>query len=184
MFERSIAGLKALNQLGYGKAGSALILNLVYNPQGATLPPAQSELEHQYKHQLYHTFGIEFNLLFVLANMPIQRFGSMLHSRGEFAPYMQTLKQAHQTANLASVMCRQQLSVDWQGNLYDCDFNQMLEMPAQISERPHLRDLLIHNPASSNITVADHCYGCTAGQGSSCSGAHSSNEPESIIARA
>ncbi len=186
VFERSIDGLQKLNRLGYGKTGSGLTLNLVYNPQGASLPPGQQALEQTYKQQLKQDFDIEFNQLFVLANMPIQRFGSMLHSKGEFEPYINLLKQAHQDENLESVMCRRQLSVDWQGYLYDCDFNQMLDMPANtgLQERPHLRDLLIHDAAGEAIAIADHCYGCTAGQGSSCGGAHSTAEDQSLIARA
>ena len=186
VFERSILGLQRLNQLGYGMPDSKLTLNLVYNPQGATLPPGQRELELQYKRQLKQDFGVEFNQLFVLANMPIQRFGSTLHSKGEFKPYIDLLKQAHQPDNLESVMCRHQLSIDWQGYLYDCDFNQMLAMPAKTGgqERPHLRDLLIHAAAGEDIAIGDHCFGCTAGQGSSCGGAHSKTDDESLIARA
>ena len=173
VFERSITGLRALNALGYGKAGAGLVLNLVYNPQGASLPPPQGPLEADYKRELAAHFGIVFDQLFALTNMPIQRFGSTLVSKGTFHDYMRLLKGAYQAHNLDTVMCRSQISVDWQGDLYDCDFNQMLGLPAQLggSARAHLRDLLTLRVDDSPIRVADHCYGCTAGQGSSCGGA-------------
>jgi len=169
VFERSIAGLQQLNALGYGEAGGALVLNLVYNPQGPVLPPPQGALEADYRRELAAHFGIRFNHLFVLANMPIQRFGSTLVSQGRFASYMKLLRSAHQAGNLDAVMCRSTLSVDHQGDLYDCDFNQMLGLRAQVGrlQRPHLRDLLMHEVDGEAIAVADHCYGCTAGQGSS-----------------
>ena len=173
VFERSIAGLRALNALGYGQSGTARVLNLVYNPQGAVLPPPQGPLEADYKRELATHFGIVFNHLFALTNMPIQRFGSTLVSKGSFDSYLQLLKGAYQAHNLATVMCRSQISVDWQGDLYDCDFNQMLGLRARIGgqARPHLRELLTHAAAGTPIRVADHCYGCTAGQGGSCGGA-------------
>ena len=173
VFARSIAGLQALNALGYGQDGSGLLLNLVYNPQGAVLPPPQAGLQADYQRELFQHFGIRFNQLFVLANMPIQRFGSTLVSQGTFAGYLQLLRGAYQPHNLATVMCRTMISVDWQGDLYDCDFNQMLGLPARLagSPRPHLRDLLAQDAAGEAIRTADHCYGCTAGQGSSCGGA-------------
>ena len=176
VFDKSIAALQALNQLGYGRAGSGLTLSLVYNPQGPSLPPNQQKLEADYKRELMEHFGIEFNALYVLANMPIQRFGSMLISKGQFADYMALLKDNYSAGNLDAVMCRTLVSVDWQGYLYDCDFNQMLALPmrigkAGITARPHLRDLLGVDVAGLPITIADHCYGCTAGQGSSCGGA-------------
>ncbi|MDO8300454.1 arsenosugar biosynthesis radical SAM (seleno)protein ArsS [Lacisediminimonas sp.] len=173
VFGRSIAALRALNALGYGQAGSALSLGLVYNPQGPSLPPGQQALEADYKRELAEQFGIEFTQLYVLANMPIQRFGSMLVSKGEFASYMKLLKDNFRAVNLDSVMCRTMISVDWEGYLYDCDFNQMLHMPARLGQhpRPHLRDLLAQPVEGLPIAIADHCYGCTAGQGSSCGGA-------------
>ena len=173
VFDTSVRSLQVLNRLGYGQAGSGLELTLVYNPQGAVLPPAQQGLEIDYRRHLGERYGISFNHLYVITNMPIQRFGSMLISKGQFEHYMNLLKNAYQPANLASVMCRNLLSVDWRGYVYDCDFNQMLGLPLAYKgrQRTHLRDLigidLTHNP----ITVADHCYGCTAGQGSSCGGA-------------
>ena len=173
VFERSIAGLRALNARGYGQLGTGLVLNLVYNPQGAVLPPPQGPLEADYKRELGAHFGIVFNQLFALTNMPIQRFGSTLVSKGGFQGYLQLLKGAYQPANLATVMCRSLVSVDYQGDLYDCDFNQMLGLRASVggAARPHVRDLLTAEAAGSTIRVADHCYGCTAGQGSSCGGA-------------
>ncbi|MGM0564145.1 MAG: arsenosugar biosynthesis radical SAM (seleno)protein ArsS [Pseudomonadota bacterium] len=175
VFEGSIEALKRLNALGYGQPGSDLVLNLVYNPQGASLPPEQGALEADYKRELREHFGIEFNQLFTITNMPIKRFGSMLRATHQFDAYMDLLKSNHSAANLPHVMCRSQVSVDWQGYLYDCDFNQMLElpMPSQgFSEgRPHLRDLLTSDAVGQPIVVADHCYGCTAGSGSSCGGA-------------
>ncbi len=188
VFERSIAGLQALNALDYGLPGSGLVLNLVYNPQGASLPPPQGPLQADYKRELLQHFGIHFNELFALTNMPIQRFGSTLVSKGQFAGYMQLLRGAYQADNLATVMCRSLLSVDWQGHLYDCDFNQMLGLPARLGAKPraHLRDLLSHDAAGTPIRVADHCYGCTAGQGSSCGGAlaaapQAAGEPAAVL---
>jgi radical SAM/Cys-rich protein len=173
VFERSIAGLRQLNALGYGDPAGSRVLNLVYNPQGPSLPPAQGPLEADYKRELLLHFGIRFNHLFALANMPIQRFGSTLVSKGSFGAYMKLLRDAHRAENLDTVMCRSLISVDWQGDLYDCDFNQMLGLRARLAglPRPHLRDLLRHDPAGESIRVADHCHGCTAGQGSSCGGA-------------
>ncbi|MGL4574740.1 MAG: arsenosugar biosynthesis radical SAM (seleno)protein ArsS [Burkholderiaceae bacterium] len=173
VFDKSIRGLQRLNALGYGKPGSTLVLNLVYNPLGPVLPPAQDKLQADYKRLLADNFGIEFNQLFVLANMPIARFGSMLVSKGQFNGYMKLLQESHQDANLEGVMCRSTISVDWQGHLYDCDFNQMLGLPLRMKGKPrmHLRDLLATSTDGARITVADHCYGCTAGQGSSCGGA-------------
>ena len=174
VFARSIDGLRRLNRLGYGDPGSTLEIHLVFNPQGPVLPPPQHDLEAEYRRRLGERHGVRFNRLFVLANMPIGRFGSMLVSRCEFEPYMTTLRAAHQEANLATVMCRSLVSVDWQGYVYDCDFNQMLGLglshPA-VSGRVHLSDLIGRDLAANPIAVRDHCYGCTAGQGSSCGGA-------------
>ena len=173
VFDRSISGLKALNKLGYGKEGSGLELNLVYNPTGPYLPPSQTELEADYKQQLFDQHGIVFTRLLTLANMPIQRFGSALISKGQFNEYMLLLQKSHQDSNLETVMCRNLVSVDWRGFLYDCDFNQMLNLPMQLSSAatPHLRDLINANTKGLPIAVRGHCYGCTAGQGSSCGGA-------------
>ncbi|HXM80925.1 MAG TPA: arsenosugar biosynthesis radical SAM (seleno)protein ArsS [Burkholderiales bacterium] len=173
VYDKSIAALKRLNSLGYGAQGSGLALNLVYNPQGPSLPPAQEKLEADYKRVLGERFGIVFNRLYTLANMPIQRFGSTLVSKGQFNEYMALLHRSHRPENLAGVMCRTLLSVDWQGHVYDCDFNQMLGLPVRLqgSRRPHLSDLIGRDLAGNPIAVRDHCYGCTAGQGSSCGGA-------------
>ena len=150
----------------------ALALNLVYNPQGPSLPPPQEALEADYKRELGR-YGIVFNHLFTLANMPIKRFGSMLAIKGEFDRYLGVLRDAHADANLDHVMCRNLISVDWRGFVYDCDFNQMLDLPLAYGGRPrvHLSDLLDADLAGNPIRVAGHCYGCTAGQGSSCGGA-------------
>jgi radical SAM/Cys-rich protein len=173
VFDRSIAGLRQLNALGYCDPERGLVLNLVYNPQGPSLPPPQGPLEADYKRELLLHFGIRFDHLYALTNMPIQRFGSTLVSKGTFGTYMKLLRSSYRADNLDTVMCRSLLSVDWQGALHDCDFNQMLGLPAHLggSARPHLRDLLQHDPAGTAIRTADHCYGCTAGQGSSCGGA-------------
>ena len=170
VFDKSIAGLQKLNALGYGKPGTGLTLNLVYNPLGPSLPPNQHKLEADYRRELKSHFNIEFTQLFALANMPIKRFGSTLISKGQFNDYMHLLKDNYQTANLDGLMCRSLISVDWQGKLYDCDFNQQLDLPLGAGSG-HLRDLLNDSLDNQPIAVADHCYGCTAGQGSSCGGA-------------
>jgi radical SAM/Cys-rich protein len=172
VYERSIRGLKKLNALGYGREGSGLALNLVYNPQGPSLPPPQAALEADYKRELGTRFGVSFNRLYTLANMPIQRFGSTLVSNGQFGEYMRRLRGAHRDENLETVMCRSLISVDWQGYVYDCDFNQMLGLPLQVDgRRRRLAELIGRDLAGNPIAVRDHCYGCTAGQGSSCAGA-------------
>jgi len=173
VFDASIRCLQLLNRFGYGQPGSRLALNLVYNPQGPVLPPAQDKLEQDYRNHLGERFGIVFNHLFVLTNMPIQRFGSMLISKGQFEQYMDLLKNTYQPQNLESVMCRTLLSVDWRGYVYDCDFNQMLGLGLEWKGKPraHLRELIGANLDGNPIVVKDHCYGCTAGHGSSCGGA-------------
>jgi radical SAM/Cys-rich protein len=173
VFDSSILALHKLNALGYARAGTGLTLNLVYNPLGPFLPPPQDKLEADYKRELGTRYGVTFDHLYTLANMPIARFGSTLISQGKFATYMALLRNAHNPANLEGVMCRTLVSVDWQGFLYDCDFNQMLGIPLRTAGKPrrHLRDLLDRDLADAPIAVADHCYGCTAGQGSSCGGA-------------
>ena len=170
VFEKSIAALKQLNALGYGYPDSGLTLNLVYNPQGPSLPPNQTQLELAYKRELKEHFGIVFNRLFALTNMPINRFGSFLISKGQFHDYMTLLKNNHHAENLDAIMCRSLVSVDWKGYLYDCDFNQQLGLPIPGTQR-HLRDLLDKKPEGNPIRVADHCFACTAGRGSSCGGA-------------
>jgi len=171
VFEKSISALNKLNRLGYGKPDSGLKLNLVYNPQGPSLPPNQKQLQDAYKQELHNHFGIVFNELYALANMPIKRFGSMLVSKGEFEDYMRLLHENHDPANLDQVMCRSLLSVDWQGYLYDCDFNQQLGLGIGGTGRRHLRELLQQDVEETAVSVAGHCFGCTAGQGSSCGGA-------------
>jgi radical SAM/Cys-rich protein len=172
VYEESLAALRLLNGLGYGREGSGLTLDLVYNPQGPSLPPPQEALEADYQRVLGE-HGIVFNRLLTLANMPIQRFGSTLVSKGLFQPYMRLLRGAHREANLDTVMCRTLLSVDWQGYLYDCDFNQMLGLALRAPGRPrvHVSELAARSLEGNPIVVRDHCYGCTAGQGSSCGGA-------------
>jgi radical SAM/Cys-rich protein len=172
VFEASISALQELNALGYGRPDSGLVLNLVYNPLGPSLPPPQQALEADYKRLLGEEFGIVFNALFTITNMPVKRFGSLLLSKGQFEGYMALLKNAYRADNLKNVMCRNLVSVDYQGYLYDCDFNQRLGMPAgDGGPRPHLRDLLGDEDLPRRIAVGEHCYGCTAGQGSSCGGA-------------
>lgn len=181
VFDKSIAGLQMLNKLGYGER---LPLNLVYNPQGASLPPNQEKLELDYKRELAKHFDIRFSQLFALANMPIQRFGSTLISKGTFASYMTLLKDNFKPENMENLMCRTMVSVDYQGDIYDCDFNQMLGMPLRLDDAPraHLRDLLVQEIEGRTVAIADHCYGCTAGQGSSCGGALVSTHSESKAA--
>ncbi len=176
VFERSIAGLRQLNALGYGQPASGLALHLVYNPQGPVLPPPQAQLEADYKRVLAAEFGIVFNQLYALANMPIQRFAAALRASGEESRYMELLRASHRPEHLERVMCRSLISVDWRGHLYDCDFNQQLQLPLGAGpgaegQPAHLRDLLQRDPAGAAIRVADHCFGCTAGGGSSCGGA-------------
>lgn len=177
VFDKSIQALRMLNDLGYGR-DPTLKLNLVYNPQGPVLPPPQAELQAAYQQRLKDDFGIVFDELLTITNMPISRFGSILLSKGQFSNYMNLLKENYSEANLGAVMCRSMLSVDWQGFLYDCDFNQMLAMampspvdPNKTERAPHLQDLLAADSIGQVIGVGDHCYGCTAGQGSSCGGA-------------
>lgn len=179
VFDDSIVALKKLNQLGYGRQ-AGLDLDLVYNPNGAFLPPAQGPLEADYKRILGQQFDITFDHLLTITNMPISRFGAVLYAKGEFQNYVQLLKDNFEADNLAALMCRSLVSVDWQGYVYDCDFNQMLDlpMPAGVADnviaataKKHLRDLLEQDLNGKSIAIAEHCYGCTAGQGSSCSGA-------------
>jgi radical SAM/Cys-rich protein len=172
VFEASIKALKTLNDFGYGQGDPDRVLNLVYNPLGPSLPPDQAALEADYKRLLDEEFGLAFDRLFTLANMPIKRFGAILLARGQFEDYMTLLKNSYRRDNLAGVMCRDLISVDYRGRIYDCDFNQMLGLPLGGDEqRPSLADLLERDGVPEAIAVADHCYGCTAGQGSSCGGA-------------
>ncbi len=173
VYELSIQGIRRLNALGYGREGSGLTLNLMYNPGGPHLPPPQPALEEDYRRRLGGEHGVVFNRLYTLTNMPIMRFGSTLVSRGQFEDYMKLLRDNFCPDNLKTVMCRTLISIDWQGYVYDCDFNQMLDMPLRLGGRGrvHLRELDAEALRDNPIVVADHCYGCTAGQGSSCGGA-------------
>ena len=172
VFERSIQGLRRLNEVGYGRGNPMLQLHLVYNPLGATLPPPQDTLEKEYKEHLANNYDVHFDALMTITNMPIKRFGSTLVSRGEFEPYLQLLQDNYTEENIESVMCKTLISIDWEGYLFDCDFNQMLGLPlGDATKKVHMRDLNMDNILGKSIAVRDHCFGCTAGQGSSCSGA-------------
>ena len=174
VYQKSIEAMKRLNELGYGQEDGQLTLTLVYNPTGPYLPPPQQTLEEDYKAFLAKEFGIQFNQLFTITNMPIARFGSTLISKGQFEDYMILLKDAFSADNLRGLMCTNQLSIDWQGYVYDCDFNQMLNMNVRNPENQtnlHISDVLSTRLQDIPVSIADHCYGCTAGQGSSCGGA-------------
>ena len=171
IFDKSIEALRLLNQLGYGREGSGLLLNLVHNPVGAYLPPKQEAIEAQFRKELRTRHGVEFNHLYTITNMPISRFLDFLITSGNYEGYMTRLANAFNPAAAAGVMCRYTLSVGWDGTLYDCDFNQMLELPLGPALPRHIRNF---NPAqlhTRRIVTANHCYGCTAGAGSSCGGA-------------
>jgi radical SAM/Cys-rich protein len=173
VFKDSLSALQRLNRLGYGQPDSLLQLNLVFNPQDAVLPPDQHSLEQAYKRHLLEHYGIVFNELYAIVNMPIKRFGSMLVSQDRFDGYLNLLRNNFRKDNLARLMCLNTLSIDWQGFVYDCDFNQMLGMPlGAIGKSPvHISDLTPSTLNGGAIATAAHCYGCTAGQGSSCGGA-------------
>lgn len=172
VFKKSIMGLQALNELGYGRADSGLVLNLVYNPVGHYLPPEQAALEKEYKTELATKFGIHFNQLFTITNMPIKRFREDLERAEKYEEYMETLHTAFNPQAAQSVMCRSMMSVAWDGSVYDCDFNQMLELPARAAgQRVTLENFDVKTFLERSIVLGDHCYGCTAGSGSSCGGA-------------
>jgi radical SAM/Cys-rich protein len=174
VYQKSMQALRHLNRLGYGEENGKLDLTLVYNPTGPYLPPPQDSLQRDYKTFLAEKFEIRFNQLFTITNMPIARFGSTLLAKGEFESYMNLLKDAFSAANMKGLMCINQLSIDWQGYVYDCDFNQMLNMNIRDPrnyKKLHISDLLKTSLHDIPIRIADHCYGCTAGQGSSCGGA-------------
>ena len=170
-FQKSIQALNTLNSLGYGKSNSSRRLTLVYNPVGFSLPPDQSQLEQAYRRELKERFGIEFTNLITITNMPISRFLSELVSQGRTEEYMERLVNAFNPETVSGLMCRSLISVDWQGNLYDCDFNQMLNLPVSIPARRHIRNFHYEDLATRDIVTNQHCYGCTAGSGSSCGGA-------------
>ena len=168
VFNASITALQKLNALGYGQADSGLQLHLVFNPQGPTLPPDQQTLELAYKSHLREHFGLVFNQLFAITNLPVQRFGSVLLSTGQFDSYLNLLKNNFHAPNLDKLMCKSTLSVDWQGFVYDCDFNQMLKLPLGADKKIHISE--VSELTGKTINTLQHCYGCTAGQGSSCTG--------------
>jgi radical SAM/Cys-rich protein len=170
VFARSIDAIRKLNALGYGEPGSGLELDLVYNPVGAFLPPRQSAIEVQFRRELQQRWGVAFNRLFTITNMPISRFLDFLIASGNDAAYLQRLSGAFNPAAAASVMCRDMVSVGFDGTLYDCDFNQMLELPVEASAPRHVRDFDARTLAARTIVTRNHCYGCTAGAGSSCGG--------------
>lgn len=170
VFEKSIEALRRLNALGYGKPESGLTLNLVYNPVGAFLPPEQRELEQAYKTQMRERYGIVFNSLYVMTNQPINRFLEYLIRSGNYDDYMQRLIASHNHVATENVMCRSMVSVGWDGTVYDCDFNQMLELGLDSGLPTHLRDFDAEQFINRRITTGLHCYACTAGGGSSCGG--------------
>ena len=170
VFGRSIEALKILNQLGYGEPGSGLELNLVYNPAGPSLPAPQEKLEADYKRILYDEFGIVFNHLYTITNMPISRFLDHLLQTGKYQAYMEKLVNSFNPAAAAGVMCRNTISVGWDGRLYDCDFNQMLELTFTNGSPRHIQDFNAETLNDRTIVIGQHCYGCTAGAGSSCQG--------------
>lgn len=170
VFDRSIRALKMLNEVGYGMEGSDLKLNLVYNPSGAFLPDDQVALENQFKKKLKEGYDIEFNELYAITNLPVSRFLEYLVASGQYEDYMDELANAFNPMAAAGVMCRNTISVSWDGSLYDCDFNQMLELPVAGEAPKHLRDFNLKKLMEREVIVSSHCYGCTAGAGSSCGG--------------
>jgi radical SAM/Cys-rich protein len=171
VFKDSIAGLKMLNAVGYGREGSGLMLDLVYNPTGAFLPGDQKQLERDFKHELKAHFEIDFNNLFTITNIPISRFLDFLIESENYEDYMEKLINAFNPAAVAGVMCRNTISIDWQGNLYDCDFNQMLGLKTKPAAGQHINTFDVSKLEKREIVISQHCFGCTAGAGSSCQGA-------------
>lgn len=171
VFKDSITGLKMLNQIGYGQEGSGLMLDLVYNPTGAFLPGDQKQLERDFKHELKAHFGIDFNNLFTITNIPISRFLDFLIESENYEDYMEKLINAFNPGAVAGVMCRNTISIDWQGNLYDCDFNQMLGLKTDQAAGQHISTFDVSKLEKREIVISQHCFGCTAGAGSSCQGA-------------
>jgi radical SAM/Cys-rich protein len=170
-YSKSVEALLKLNELGYGKPGSDLTLTLVFNPVGQSLPPVQAMLEDAYRKELDQRFGIHFNRLFTITNMPVSRYLDYLLRIGEFESYMQTLIDAYNPATVSNLMCRNTVSVSWDGKLYDCDFNQMLELETTDRSSPSIHDFNFESLAQRQIVLGQHCFGCTAGCGSSCQGA-------------
>ena len=171
VFDKSISAIKKLNAFGYGQEGTGLIFNLVYNPVGAFLPPSQEGLENDYKRELLNNHGIVFNSLYTITNMPISRFLDYLIQSGNYESYMQKLVDSFNPIAATNVMCKFTISVGWDGQLFDCDFNQMLEMNMDHGAPNHIKDFDIKKIENRRIVTAQHCYGCTAGAGSSCGGA-------------
>jgi len=170
VFSKSVEALRKLNALGYGQPDSRLQLNLVYNPVGAYLPPPQHAIEADFKRELHRRHGIVFHSLYTITNMPISRFLEFLLRSGNYDRYMERLIGAYNPAAVAGVMCRYTLSIGWDGALYDCDFNQMLDLTTGYSAPRHIRDFRPELLRHRRIVVGQHCYGCTAGSGSSCGG--------------
>jgi radical SAM/Cys-rich protein len=177
VFAKSIQALKMLNEAGYGQDGSGQLLHLVYNPAGAFLPGSQDELKRRFKEVLWSKYQIRFNDLYAITNLPISRFLSYLVESGNLRTYMEKLVQAFNPQTVPGLMCRNTLSVGWDGKLYDCDFNQMLEIPVELPSVRHIRDFNPEALRHRNIAIDTHCYGCTAGSGSSCGGATVSSNP-------
>ena len=171
VFERSIRALRMLNAVGYGVAGSGLTLDLVYNPSGAFLPGSQAALEREFKQRLVKQYDVVFNQLLTITNLPVSRFLEYLLESGNYDEYMDKLIAAYNPVAAANVMCRSTLSVGWDGQLYDCDFNQMLDLTLEARAPQHIRDFNLAAIDARSIIVNQHCYGCTAGAGSSCGGA-------------
>ena len=170
VFDKSINAIKILNNLGYGKTDTGLVLNLVYNPINPTLPPPQEKLEDDYKKALYEKYNITFNNLYTITNMPINRYADFLKMTGELEKYFELLANNFNQQNLKNLMCKKTLSIDWEGQIYDCDFNQQLKLKS-VSGPKNLYELLDY--ASSfdyQIAAKNHCFACTAGSGSSCGG--------------
>ena len=178
-FDASIRALQRLNEIGYGRPDGDLALNLVYNPVGPHLPPPQEKLEQDYKRILRDQFGVVFNRLFCLTNMPITRYATHLKLRREYEPYIDLLENSFNAATIEQVMCRNLISVGWDGRVFDCDFNQMLDLPIidDAGKPLHIASLTLERLRKAAITVGDHCYGCTAGSGSSCGGALVREQP-------
>jgi len=170
VFSKSIEAIHQLNQLGYGSPSSALDLHLVYNPVGTSLPPDQSKLEADYRGQLMSRYGLQFNRLYTITNMPISRYLADLLSRNEYMKYMQKLMDSFNAETIGELMCRSLVSVDWNGYLYDCDFNQMLDLPLGSTNAVHISEVSESDLVGRMIQTANHCFGCTAGCGSSCTG--------------
>ena len=179
VFGRSVQALRRLNELGYGRPGSPLSLTLVYNPTGPSLPPSEEKLEADYRRELSDRYGIEFTRLITITNMPISRFLDDLLALGEYEHYMRRIVDAFNPATVAGVMCRTTLSVDWQGRLFDCDFNQMLDLAVVPGIPRHIRNFDFDELAKRRIVTRRHCFGCTAGAGSSCQGSIMSTAAES-----